>query len=120
MLFTDCGLAGACVVDVERHADERGFFARTHCAREFAAHGIAAAFSQCSISYNARRGTLRGMHHQAPPHAEDKLVRCTAGAIFDVIVDIRPHSPTFRRWFGAGDQDPPRRHQGLAGASSGG
>jgi len=100
MIFTACDLAGAYVVDVERQADERGFFARTHCAREFAAIGFTAGFSQCSISYNARRGTLRGMHYQAEPHAEDKLVRCTAGAIFDAIIDIRPDSATYRRWFG--------------------
>jgi dTDP-4-dehydrorhamnose 3,5-epimerase len=100
MTFTECGLAGALVVDVERLADERGFFARSHCAAEFVAHGLEGVFRQCSISFNERRGTLRGMHFQAKPHAEAKLVRCTAGAVFDVIVDIRSQSPTYRRWFG--------------------
>ena len=80
--------------------DERGFFARCFCADEFAARGLPAAMPQCSVSFNTRKGTLRGMHFQAAPHAEDKLVRCTAGAIFDVIVDLRPDSPTWRRWFG--------------------
>lgn len=100
MIFTDCGLAGAFVVDIERHGDERGFFARSHCKQEFSARGIDADISQCSISFNERRGTLRGMHYQSSPFAEDKLVRCTAGAVYDVIVDVRAQSPTYRRWFG--------------------
>jgi dTDP-4-dehydrorhamnose 3,5-epimerase len=81
-------------------ADERGYFARTFCAEEFAAHGLVSGVSQCSVSFNRKRGTLRGMHFQAAPHDEQKLVRCVSGAIFDVIVDIRPESPTRRRWFG--------------------
>ena len=100
MIFEELPLAGAYVVDMTRAADERGFFARAFCADEFAALGLAGAMSQCSVSFNARKGTLRGLHFQAAPHDEEKLVRCTAGAIFDVIVDIRAESPTFRRWCG--------------------
>ncbi len=101
MIFTATPLGGAYLVDPERHADERGLFARTYCAQEFRGRGLADSMPQSSVSFNARRATLRGMHHQAPPDAEAKLVRCTAGAIFDVIVDIRPESPSFKRWFGA-------------------
>jgi dTDP-4-dehydrorhamnose 3,5-epimerase len=100
MIFSETTLAGAQIIDVTRVEDQRGFFARCFSADEFAARGLPAAMPQCSISFNARKGTLRGMHFQAPPHAEDKLVRCTAGAVFDVIVDLRPESPTRRRWFG--------------------
>lgn len=100
MMFTEGSVAGAWLVEVERRVDERGFFARTHCVAEFEAHGMTAAFRQSSVSFNTRRGTLRGMHYQARPHAEAKLVRCTAGAVFDVIVDLRPSSPTYRRWYG--------------------
>ena len=100
MIFSETTLAGALIIDVTRAEDQRGFFARCFSADEFAARGLPAAMPQCSISFNARKGTLRGMHFQAAPHAEDKLVRCTAGAIFDVIVDLRPESPTRRRWFG--------------------
>jgi dTDP-4-dehydrorhamnose 3,5-epimerase len=98
--FQESPLAGAYTVEMERRGDERGFFARSYCAQEFAARGLAAAMAQSSVSFNARCGTLRGLHYQAQPHAEDKLVRCTAGAIYDVIVDLRPDSPTLRRWFG--------------------
>jgi dTDP-4-dehydrorhamnose 3,5-epimerase len=101
MIFTESPLAGAYIVDMSRHEDERGFFARSYCADEFAAHGFGSNMRQCSVSYNETRGTLRGMHFQAAPHDEEKLVRCTAGAIFDVIVDVRLRSPTQRRWFGA-------------------
>ena len=101
MIFTESPLSGAYVVDMERLTDERGFFARSYCADEFAARRFGPELRQCSVSYNARKGTLRGMHYQGAPHEEHKLVRCTAGAIFDVIVDIRPTSPTYRRWFGA-------------------
>jgi dTDP-4-dehydrorhamnose 3,5-epimerase len=101
MIFTEAPLSGAYLVDLERLADERGFFARSYCVDEFAAKRPGPELRQCSVSYNARRGTLRGLHYQDPPHEEHKLVRCTAGAIFDVIVDIRPGSPTYRRWFGA-------------------
>jgi dTDP-4-dehydrorhamnose 3,5-epimerase len=100
MIFSETTLAGAMIIDVSRMADERGFFARCFSADEFAARGLPAAMPQCSVSFNTRKGTLRGMHFQAAPHAEDKLVRCTAGSIFDVIVDLRPASPTRGRWFG--------------------
>ncbi len=98
MKFIETGLAGACVIEIERQEDERGFFARTFCGNEFAAHGLHPAFVQCNVSFNARKGTLRGMHFQQKPHEEAKLVRCIRGAIYDVIVDIRPGSPTFKRW----------------------
>src|ERR1700730_3683753 len=101
MILSETPFAGAFIVDIDPAADERGFFARTFCAEEFAAHGLQVAALQCSVSFNPRKGTLRGMHYQAPPHEEDKLVRCTAGAVFDVIVDIRKHSPSYGRWFGA-------------------
>jgi len=100
MIFTESPLEGAYVVEMERLADERGFFARSYCAQEFGKRGLP-ELRQCSVSYNARLGTLRGMHYQAAPGEEHKLVRCTAGAVFDVIVDIRASSPTYRRWFAA-------------------
>jgi dTDP-4-dehydrorhamnose 3,5-epimerase len=100
MIFAESPLAGACVIDMDRIADERGFFGRSFCVEEFRSHGLPTDVNQCSVSYNARRGTLRGMHFQVEPHDEAKLVRCTAGAIFDVIVDIRAESPTLHRWFG--------------------
>lgn len=98
MIFTGLSLRGAFLIEPERLEDERGFFARTFCAEEFAAHGLNTTVAQCNVSYNRRRGTLRGLHYQAPPHEEAKLVRCTAGAAFNAIVDIRPGSPTFKRW----------------------
>jgi dTDP-4-dehydrorhamnose 3,5-epimerase len=101
MIFTEIPLAGAFIVDIDPKCDARGLFARTFCFEEFAGHGLDTAALQCSVSLNARTGTLRGMHYLAPPYEEDKLVRCTAGAIFDVIVDIRIASPSYRRWFGA-------------------
>jgi len=100
MKFTETPLAGAFVLDLCPVEDDRGFFARSFCAEEFAQRGLVAPASQCSVSFNARRGTLRGLHFQAPPHDEEKLVRCTAGALFDVIVDLRRDSGTYRRWFG--------------------
>ena len=100
MKFENCPLAGAYTIEMLRIEDERGFFARAYSADEFAARGLPSAMPECSISFNARRGTLRGLHHQADPHAEEKLVRCTAGAIFDVIVDLREGSATLRHWFG--------------------
>jgi dTDP-4-dehydrorhamnose 3,5-epimerase len=96
MRFVPTRLAGAFVVEQERRVDERGFFARTWCARELAEHGLEPALSQCSVSFNQRRGTLRGLHYQAPPFAEVKIVSCTRGAVYDVAVDLRPDSPTFR------------------------
>ena len=101
MIFTESPLAGVYMIELERLADERGFFARSYCAEEFAARGLGPELRQCSVSYNARAGTLRGLHYQSAPHEEHKLVRCTAGAVFDVVVDIRESSPTYRRWFGA-------------------
>ena len=100
MIFTQSALAGAYTIEMTRMEDERGFFARSYSAQEFAAHGLPADMPECSVSFNSRRGTLRGMHFQAAPPAEDKLVRCTAGAIFDVIVDLRAGSPTLRQWLG--------------------
>ena len=100
MIFTETPLAGAYVIDLERRSDDRGYFARTFCAREFEAHGIRPAVAQCNASYNHRRGTLRGLHYQIAPAEEPKLVRCTRGAVWDVIVDLRPGSPTHLRHFG--------------------
>lgn len=100
MIFTELPLPGAYVVEMQRSADERGFFARSYCAQQFADHGLGPELRQCSVSYNARKGTLRGLHFQGAPHEEHKLVRCTSGAVFDVIVDIRVSSPTYRRWHG--------------------
>jgi dTDP-4-dehydrorhamnose 3,5-epimerase len=99
MIFTELPLSGAYAVDMQRLEDERGFFARSYCAEEFAARGLGPELRQCSVSYNAHKGTLRGLHYQSAPHEEHKLVRCTAGAIFDVIVDIRASSPTYRQWY---------------------
>lgn len=98
MTFHELPIGGAFVIEPEPVEDERGFFARTWCAAEFQRRGLADALSQCSISYNRRAGTLRGMHLQVPPHAETKLVRCTAGAVYDVILDLRPGSPSYCRW----------------------
>jgi dTDP-4-dehydrorhamnose 3,5-epimerase len=100
MRFQPAALPGACLVELEVVSDERGFFARSWCAEEFQAHGLVPRLMQCNVSFNARRGTLRGMHYQAVPHAEAKLVRCTMGAVYDVIVDLRPSSASFCRWFG--------------------
>jgi dTDP-4-dehydrorhamnose 3,5-epimerase len=99
MKITQLPLGGAHLVELEPVTDERGFFARTWCAEEFHTYGLNSSLAQCSISYNKCRGTLRGLHYQAEPHAEVKLVRCTAGAIYDVILDLRPASDTYRRWF---------------------
>lgn len=86
---------------MKRLEDERGFFARSFCQNEFADQGLDPRLAQCNVSYNAKRGTLRGLHFQAAPHGEAKLVRCTQGTIWDVMVDLRRDSPTFKRWFGA-------------------
>jgi len=96
--FSPTALAGACIIDIEPVPDERGFFARSWCREEFAKHGLNPDLAQCSISFNKKCGTLRGMHYQAKPHEETKVVRCTRGAIYDVIVDLRPESSTFRKW----------------------
>jgi dTDP-4-dehydrorhamnose 3,5-epimerase len=95
MIFTETLLPGAFVIDLEPRGDDRGFFARAFCRREFEAHGLKADIAQTNISFNRRKGTLRGLHFQFPPAAETKLVRCSRGAILDVIVDLRPESPTY-------------------------
>ena len=100
MIFTETALQGACLIDLERAEDDRGFFARSWCANEFAQHGLETQLVQCNISFNRRKGTLRGMHFQVEPHAEAKVVRCTMGAIYDVILDLRPASPTYKGWIG--------------------
>jgi dTDP-4-dehydrorhamnose 3,5-epimerase len=98
MQFNSTNLCGACLIQLEPTRDNRGSFARSFCAEEFAVHGLEINYPQHSISISARRGTVRGMHYQRDPHCEVKLVRCTRGAILDVIIDIRSDSPTYRRW----------------------
>ena len=100
MIFSEMELCGAYLVDIESMHDERGFFARSWCGDEFEAHGLNPALVQCNISYNKKKGTLRGMHFQIAPHEEAKLVRCVRGAIYDVIVDLRPDSSTYCCWQG--------------------
>jgi dTDP-4-dehydrorhamnose 3,5-epimerase len=100
MRFEPTKLSGVFIVEVEPHEDSRGSFARTFCAREFAEQGLVSTFVQSSVSFNRKRGTLRGLHYQLPPACETKLVRCTAGALYDVIVDLRPDSPTYLRHIG--------------------
>lgn len=100
MIFSPLPLAGPCLLDIEPHPDPRGFFARLWCRREFAEHGLETEFVQDSVSFNARKGTLRGMHFQAEPYQEAKLIRCIRGAIRDVVIDLRPGSPSFGRWTG--------------------
>jgi dTDP-4-dehydrorhamnose 3,5-epimerase len=99
MIFTETNLPGAFVITPEQHEDERGFFARVWCQRECEARGVNPRFVQCNVSFNARRGTLRGMHWQAAPYEEAKLVRCTRGAIYDVIIDLCPDSATFKHHY---------------------
>lgn len=107
MIFEPGGLPGVVVISPDRHSDDRGFFARTWCAHEFAAAGLPSKLAQCNVSWNERRHTLRGMHWEAAPQQESKLVRCTRGAIFDVVVDLRPESPNYLDhlglWLGADD-----------------
>lgn len=98
MIFTETELPGVVVVELEKLQDERGFFARSFCAEAFAAAGLHSRYPQANISYNRDKGTLRGMHYQAEPKPEPKLVRCTRGTIFDVAVDLRADSPSYRRW----------------------
>jgi len=98
MKFLETKLAGVFEVQIEPVSDVRGFFARTWCQKEFAAQGLDSRLVQSSTSFNHRKGTLRGLHYQSAPHAETKLVRCTQGAIYDVVVDLRPQSPTFKQW----------------------
>jgi dTDP-4-dehydrorhamnose 3,5-epimerase len=101
MLFTETKLAGSYVIELEKLQDERGFFARSWDRRKFEEYGLDSNLVQCSISLNLKRGVLRGMHYQDPPYEETKLIRCTKGKIFDVIVDLRDDSPTKNRWFAA-------------------
>lgn len=98
MIFTETKLKGAFIIEIEPREDERGFFARSWCEDEFKQHGLNPCLVQCNISFNKKRGTLRGMHYQAAPYAEAKVVRCTMGAVYDVIIDLRPDSPTFKQW----------------------
>lgn len=98
MVFAETALKGVLVIEPERAEDERGFFARTFCYHEFEAHGLNPRVVQCSTSFNKTKGTLRGMHYQVAPYGEVRLVRCTGGAIYDVVVDLRPESRTFKQW----------------------
>ena len=98
MIFSKTAIPDAFLISLNRNEDERGFFARTFCRSEFTEHGLNPGLEQCSISFNKQKGTLRGMHFQKPPYEETKIVRCTMGAMFDVIIDLRPDSPTFKQW----------------------
>jgi len=100
MIFKETKLTGAYIIDLEKLGDDRGFFARLFCENEFSALGLEGRFVQINNSLSAKRGTLRGMHFQLPPASEVKIVRCIKGALYDVIVDLRPNSPTFKKWFG--------------------
>jgi dTDP-4-dehydrorhamnose 3,5-epimerase len=95
MIFTETNLKGSFIIDLERREDQRGFFARAFCQKEFEQHGLKPVIAQANLAFNHLKGTLRGMHFQFPPAAETKLVRCTRGAILDIIVDLRPESPTY-------------------------
>ena len=98
MIFSETKLPGAFIIELQRLEDERGFFSRSFCRHEFAERGLNPDVAQCNISFNRDAGTLRGMHYQAAPHAEEKVVRCTRGSLYDVIVDLRRDSTTFRQW----------------------
>ena len=100
MIFQETKLAGVFEIQIEAKADERGFFARTWCQQEFESHGLNSRLAQCSVSFNIRKGTLRGMHYQAAPFPETKVVRCTRGSLYDVVLDLRETSPTFKQWIG--------------------
>lgn len=100
MRFIETDITGAFILELEERADDRGFFARTFCGKEFTDHGLKPTVAQCNLSFNHKAGTMRGMHYQVPPAAETKLVRCTRGAIYDVIVDLRPGSPTYLKHVG--------------------
>jgi dTDP-4-dehydrorhamnose 3,5-epimerase len=100
MLFTETKLPGAFIIDVDLKEDYRGGFARTFCAKEFEAHNLKPVVAQCNLSFNHKAGTLRGMHYQIAPACETKLVRCTKGAVYDVIIDLRPDSPTYKQHIG--------------------
>ncbi len=111
MIFSETAIPGVVLVELERLEDERGFFARSFCAEEFAARGLVANIVQANLAYNARRGTLRGLHYQANPAPESKLVHCTRGAVFDVAIDLRPESATYCSW--TGHQLDARGHRAL-------
>jgi dTDP-4-dehydrorhamnose 3,5-epimerase len=98
--FHKTELDGAYIIELEKIQDNRGFFARTWCQKELDEHGLAAKVAQANVSYNATAGTLRGMHYQVAPYEETKLIRCTRGSLYDVIVDLRPDSPTYKKWLG--------------------
>ncbi len=100
MIFKETELKGAYIVELEKLEDERGFFARSWCQNEFSNHGLNSRLVQCDISFNKKSGTLRGMHLQTPPKAEAKLVRCTRGSIYDVIIDLRKDAPSYKKYFG--------------------
>lgn len=100
MKFTALPLSGAFAIDLDKRVDDRGYFARTFCVNEFTAHGLIANYVQMSTSYNHSAGQIRGMHYQDGPHEETKIVRCTRGSIYDVMVDLRPQSPTYRQFYG--------------------
>jgi len=100
LIFTETELQGAYIIDIEPRQDERGYFARVWCSREFEAQGLNTHLVQCNIAYNHKKGILRGMHYQQQPHAEVKLVRCTQGSVYDAIVDLRKDSPTYLKWTG--------------------
>ena len=100
MIFTETELKGAYIIEIEKLKDHRGFFARSWCQNEFKDHGLRSVWSQANVSYNKKMGTLRGMHYQLSPYEETKLVRCTRGGIYDVIIDLRPASPTYTQWIG--------------------
>ena len=118
MILRETNLLGVFEIHIELRCDERGFFARSWCRKEFDDHGLNPALVQCNISFNARKGTLRGMHYQAAPFQEAKLVRCTKGSLYDVALDLRPGSPTFRQWVGviltAADRNMLYIHEGCA------
>lgn len=100
MIFHDTPIAGAYVIEPKKLEDARGFFARIYCTNELSERGLEAEIVQSNVGFSHRKGTLRGLHFQRPPHAEVKIVRCTSGSVFDVIVDLRPASPTYRQWYG--------------------
>lgn len=100
MIFTETKLKGAFIIEIEKLEDERGFFGRSWCVNEMKDHGINVNILQANVSFNKYKGTLRGMHYQIAPYGESKLVRCSRGSIFDVIIDLRPDSPTYKQWIG--------------------
>jgi dTDP-4-dehydrorhamnose 3,5-epimerase len=100
LIFSETSITGAIILDLERREDDRGFFARAFCEDEFRARGLNGRIAQCNLSWNRVKGTLRGLHYQAEPFEETKIVRCTRGAIWDVVIDLRPDSETYRRWAG--------------------